>query len=67
MEEARNVDENLTNVTDEKGDANLENVNDMPEENLSDVENEQGLQMKLGRNRNECNVSLGIEKGFVFH
>lgn len=62
MENAGNVAENATNVADKVEDANLENVDATSEENLSDTENEEGLQMKLGGNRNECNVSLGIER-----
>ena len=62
MENAGNVAENATNVADKVEDANPENVDATSEENLSDTENEEGLQMKLGGNRNECNVSLGIER-----
>ena len=49
-----------TDIVNEQADANFGSTSAISEENLSDIESEEGLQMKLGGNRNECNVSLGV-------
>ena len=62
MESAKDIAESkqveVAEGTDEK---TTESINAVSDEMLPDIDSEEGLQMKLGRISNECNVSLGME------